>query len=81
MKANPVVSKRFRELADKATAIADAKTLHFGSRDDGKEWYNIDAADFSGWAASVLNLLQRVFGRRQYSFPTLLTRCCQGRKL
>lgn len=68
MKTNPLVSQRFQELSDKATAIAQAKTLDFVSRDDGTKWYNINAAEFSGWATSVLNLLQRVFGEESIHF-------------
>ena len=68
MKTNPLVSRRFQELASKATAITDAKTLDFVSDDDGTQWFNIDAAAFSGWATSVLNLLQRVFGEKSIHF-------------
>jgi len=68
MKTNPLVTKRFRELSEKATAIADAKTLDFVSDDDGTSYYAIDCADFSGWATSVLNLLQRVFGEDSIHF-------------
>ncbi len=35
MKTNPLVSQRFQELADKAAAIADAKTLDFVGSDSG----------------------------------------------
>ena len=68
MKANPLVTKRFQELADKAAAIADAKTLDFVASDSGKRYYLINFADFSGWATSVLNLLQRIFGEDSIHF-------------
>ncbi|MHB9065993.1 MAG: hypothetical protein ACYC4B_19525 [Pirellulaceae bacterium] len=68
MKTNPLVMQRFQELADKAAAITDAKTLDFVGRDSGKRYYNINSADFSGWTTSVLNLLQRVFGEDSIHF-------------
>ena len=71
MKTNPLVSKRFQELADRATEMADAKTLDFVAEETGKRYYNIDRADFSGWVASALNLLQRVFGEESIHFRHL----------
>jgi len=68
MKTNPLVAQRFKELADKAAAIASAKTLDFVSQESGTHYYDINAADFSGWATSVLNLLQRVFGEDSIHF-------------
>ncbi len=93
MKTNPMVSKRFEELAEKADAIAKARTPcaaasgrfsttpgekadaiakaatpDFAAKDDGTRFYNINAADFAGWATSVLNLLQRVFGEDSIHF-------------
>ncbi len=68
MKTNPLVSQRFQELADKADAITDAKTPDFLDHDSGTYYHNINAAEFSGWAASVLNLLQRVFGEDSIHF-------------
>ena len=67
MKTNPLVLKRFQELADKATTIVKAKTLDFIS-DDGVRYYNISAADFDGWATNVLNILQRIFGENSIHF-------------
>ena len=68
MKTKPLVLQRFQELADKAAAIADTKTLNFVARDSGTRYYNINSAEFSGWATSVLNLLQRVFGEDSIHF-------------
>jgi hypothetical protein len=68
MKKNPLVMQRFQELAEKAAAIAAAKTLDFIDRDSGTHYYDINYADFSGWATSVLNLLQRVFGEDSIHF-------------
>jgi len=65
---NPTVIRRFSELADKADRILEAKTLDFVSHDGGKRFYDIDAAEFRGWAASVLNLLQRIFGEDSMHF-------------
>jgi hypothetical protein len=71
MKTNPLVLQRFQELADKAAAIANAKTLDFVATDSGTRYFNIDSAAFSGWATSVLNLLQRVFGEDSIHFQHL----------
>lgn len=68
MKTNPLVSQRFQELGGKADAIGSAMTLDFVGADSGRRYYNINAADFSGWATSVLNLLQRVFGEDSIHF-------------
>lgn len=68
MKTNPLVSQRFQELAERASAIAEAKTLDFVAEEDGTRYYNINAADFTGWATNVLNLLQRVFGEDSIHF-------------
>jgi hypothetical protein len=68
LKSNPLVSKRFQELADKAAGITVAKIHSFTARDTGNQYYNIDSADFGGWATSVLNLLQRVFGEDSIHF-------------
>ena len=68
MKTNPLVSQRFQELAAKADRISTAKTLDFTARDTGTRYYKINRAHFSGWATSVLNLLQRVFGEDSIHF-------------
>jgi hypothetical protein len=68
MNVNPLASRRFDELVEKANVIAEKKTLHFIARDDGTEWFKIDEADGGGWATSVLNLLQRVFGEDSIHF-------------
>jgi len=68
MKTNPMVSQRFLELADKANAIDEAKTPNFVDRDSGTHYYYINAAEFNGWATSVLNLLQRILGEDSIHF-------------
>ncbi|QDV69079.1 hypothetical protein Poly24_27930 [Rosistilla carotiformis] len=68
MKTNPLVSQRFQELHDKATAIAAAKTPWFFDRNEGEQLFKIDTANFTGWATSVLNLLQRLFGEDSIHF-------------
>ncbi|XZE52557.1 hypothetical protein SH139x_004258 [Planctomycetaceae bacterium SH139] len=68
MKTNPLISQRFAELADKASAIHDAKTLDFVARDSGTHYYDISSPDAKGWSTNVLNLLQRVFGEDSIHF-------------
>lgn len=60
MKTNPLIEKRFAELAEKADAISAAKTFDFVG-DSGEHYYNVNSADAKGWSTNVLNLLQRVF--------------------
>ncbi len=57
MKNDKLISKRFVELADKAKEIEEkAETDTRGEK-------NIDNLSFQAWATSVLNLLQRIFGK------------------
>lgn len=67
MKTNPLILQRFNELLEKAKVITQRKT-HYFTAENGTIYYNIDSADFSGWAASALNLLQRVFGEDSIHF-------------
>jgi hypothetical protein len=68
VKTNPLIEKRFAELADKADAIQAEKTLDFVARDSGTHYYNVNSADAKGWCTNVLNLLQRVFGEDSIHF-------------
>jgi hypothetical protein len=68
VKTNPLIEKRFAELADKAAAIQAAKTLDFVGRDSGTRYYDVNSADAKGWSTNVLNLLQRVFGEDSIHF-------------
>ncbi len=67
MKSNPLVTKRFQELADKAAAIADAKTLDFVAPDSAHTTTK-STLQTSAVGNSVLNLLQRIFGEDSIHF-------------
>ena len=62
MKPHPLVSKRFEELSTRSQSIRDNRTLDFVA-ESGKQYFNIDTAEFKRWRTSVLSLLERVFGR------------------
>lgn len=62
MRLDPVVTRRFTELAAKADAVAQQKNYSFTATDSGRRYFTIPSGPFKEWATNVLNLLQRTFG-------------------
>jgi hypothetical protein len=62
MRLDPIVTRRFQELQQKADGVIGAKILDFTSSEDGTRYYKVPSALFKEWATNVLNLLQRTFG-------------------
>lgn len=62
MRLDPIVTRRFQELQQKADGVIGAKILDFTSREDGTRYYKVPSALYKEWATNVLNLLQRTFG-------------------
>jgi hypothetical protein len=67
MKTDKLVLQRFDELEQKATTIKEKRVFDFQSN-EGVKYFNIDSASFRGWATSVLNILQRVFGEESVHY-------------
>jgi hypothetical protein len=60
MKTEKLVEKRLDELEQKATDLLAMKKFYFQT-DEGEKYYKIESSSFKAWAASTLNILQRVF--------------------
>src|SRR5215216_338933 len=67
MKTDKLVEQRLDELEQKAVEIL-AKKIHAFQSDQGVNYYRVDTPSFKGWAASVLNILQRVFGENSIHY-------------
>ena len=61
MRIDPIISRRFAELATKGEAVLSKKAWLFTS-DEGVQYFTIASAPFNEWATNVQNLLQRIFG-------------------
>ena len=62
-----LVEQRLDELAQKAADLLAKKTHDFRSN-EGVDYFRVDTPSFKAWAASVLNILQRVFGEDSIHF-------------
>ena len=60
MKTEKLVEQRLDELEQKATDLL-AKKKHAFRSNEGVDYFKVDTPSFKAWAASVLNILQRVF--------------------
>jgi len=65
MKVDAVVLRRMNELVAKGAAIAATKVYVFAT-DKGEKHYTISGPEPTGWATSVLCLLQRVSGESSH---------------
>jgi len=61
MHLDPIVTRRFKELQEKADAVLAGKVVDFVST-EGKPYYKVQSGAFKEWATNVLSLLQRTFG-------------------
>lgn len=61
MHLDPIITRRFSELRQKAEATIAAKVVEFHDQ-QGTPYYKVPAGTYKEWATSVLNLLQRTFG-------------------
>ena len=62
MRLDPIVTRRFAELTEKAESLSAMKKHAFTSSGDGTPHYKIPSGPFKEWATNVLNLLGRTFG-------------------
>jgi len=62
MRVDPIVERRFDELAAKADAVAEQRTIAFTASDSGTRYYYVPSAAFYEWTTNVQNLLARTFG-------------------
>jgi hypothetical protein len=62
MGLDPIVVRRFDELAAKADAVA-ASRVHDFTSDEGVPYFKIPEAQMMGWVTNVQNLLERIFGK------------------
>lgn len=61
MHLDPIITRRFSELRQKAEATLGAKVVDFHDQ-NGNPYYKVPAGTYKEWATNVLNLLQRTFG-------------------
>lgn len=61
MRLDPIVSRRFFELQQKADAVVAGKKFDFRSM-EGIPYYKVPSELYKEWATNVLSLLQRSFG-------------------
>jgi Domain of unknown function (DUF4145) len=73
MRLDPIIQRRFAELATKADSVAETRQLDFMS-DSGTRYYKVQSALFVEWATSFQNLLARTFGRDSVHFANFATR-------
>jgi len=74
MRLDPMVTRRFGELAQKAEAVRATREVDFVSRDDGVEHYKVSSPAYREWITNVLNLVQRTFGESSIHFRDLAER-------
>lgn len=67
MRLDPIVTRRFLELQQKADGVVAAKTLNFTSC-EGESYYYVPSALYKEWATNVLSLLQRIFGEKSIHY-------------
>jgi hypothetical protein len=60
MHLDPIITRRFSELRQKAEATLAGRFADFHDH-DGKPYYKVPAGNYKEWATNVLNLLQRTF--------------------
>ena len=63
MHLDPIIVRRFSELAAKGEAVRAAKSVNFTDI-EGKPHFVVPTHLFREWATNVLNLLHRVFGEQ-----------------
>ena len=68
MKTDKLVEQRLNELEQKAADILAKKVYSFTSDRGGEVYYKVDTPSFKAWAASALNILQRVFGENSIHY-------------
>jgi hypothetical protein len=72
MRVDPIVTRRFRELQQKADAAIAAKEHGFISKEDGTRYYKVPPALYKEWATNVLNLLQCTFGESSIHYQNFI---------
>jgi hypothetical protein len=70
MKADKLIVQRFDELEQRADALLANKEFDFEAR-DGTRYFNVNYAEFRGWATNALNLLSRIFSEDSVHYKTL----------
>ena len=76
MRLDPIVTRRFEELQQKADAVIGVKVLDFTSSDDGTRYYKVPSALYKEWATNVLNLLDRTFGDKSIHYQNFWEHYC-----
>lgn len=71
MRLDPIVTRRFQELQQKADGVIGAKIFDFTSN-EGKHYYKIPSGPYKEWATNVLNLLQRTFGESSIHYQNFV---------
>jgi hypothetical protein len=61
MHLDPIITRRFAELRQKAEATIASKAADFRDH-NGTPYYKVLSGTYKEWATNVLNLLQRTFG-------------------
>lgn len=62
MRLDPVVRRRFAELAEKADSVSRLRKHEFTSSDDGVAYFKVPSPAFKEWATNVQSLLARTVG-------------------
>ncbi len=70
MKIDPVILRRFEELAGRADEVSASKKHEFRD-DDGTDYFSIPYPSFVGWITNALSLIQRVFGEESVHYCRL----------
>lgn len=74
MRLDPLVTRRFGELAQKAEGVRATRKVDFVSREDGVKYYKVSSGTYREWLTNVLNLVQRTFGESSIHFKHLVER-------
>ncbi|MHB1332781.1 MAG: hypothetical protein ACYCY1_09300 [Sulfuriferula sp.] len=67
MRLDPIVTRRFHELQQKADSVIAAKKLDYITN-DGSQYYKVPSDLYKEWATNVLSLLQRTFGENSIHY-------------
>jgi len=68
MRLDPIITRRFLELQQKADAVIAAKKHEFTSSENHTQYYKVPSALYKEWATNVLSLLQRSFGEKSIHY-------------
>ena len=76
MRLDPIIARRFSELAAKANTVLAQKQFSFAN-DEGVRSFSIPSPPFTEWATNVQNLLLRTFGSSSVHYQNF---CAQYEK-